>query len=140
LQRTISPDPAFSGQAAPRIELSKDDKFLYAVTDRGLSEIDTRNDQVVRFISMGPNDRTQCLGVSPSGRRVMVTSMERGGPNSAPASNHIVDVWSWTIVASFPRTRPSGEFLLDGCPAFRPDGKLIFLGRDMDLEVYLNRE
>lgn len=124
------------------IELSHDDRYLYAAVrdgdPRGVVEIDTRSDQVVRTLPL-VDYVPQALGLSPSGRRMWVSTQDRGD-YWPPSQNVLVDVASFQVLQSFPRPRVSGELRMDGYPAFHPNGKYIFVGHNLDVDVYLNRE
>lgn len=122
------------------IELSPDGRRLYvALLDavpRGLLEIDTDTDKPLRRIGMA-NEVPQELAVSPSGQRIFVTTQDR---RDIPSVNVLVDVASFQVIKEFPRPRAPGTIRIDGGVAFHPNGKLIFVGRDMTIDVYLNRE
>jgi DNA-binding beta-propeller fold protein YncE len=121
--------------------LSRDDRHLYiALLDadpRGIADLDTQTDSVVRFLPLFPYV-PGALGLSPSQRRLFVTTGEQF--LDFPARNVLVDVERWAVIQEFDRPHPPGTIRVDGQVAFRPDGKLIFVSRDLVVDVYLNRE
>jgi DNA-binding beta-propeller fold protein YncE len=123
------------------IVLSADDRWLYAAVldgdPRGVVKIDTRTDSVVRTLPL-LNHVPQELALSPSERRMFVTTQDRWA--GVPSQNVLVDVVNWTVLQEFPRPRPPGEFRFDGGVAFHPNGKLIFVGHNLDVDIYLSRE
>ncbi len=123
------------------IVLSADTRWLYAAVldgdPRGVVAIDTRTDSVVRTLPL-PDYVPQELALSPSERRMFVTVQDRFP--GLPAYNVLVDVPGWQVLESFPRPRPPGEVRFDGGVAFHPNGKLIFVGHNLDVDVYLSRE
>lgn len=120
--------------------LSHDDQSLYvAVLDgdpRGVVEINTVTDQVVRTLSLS-NYVPQEIALSPSGRRLFVTTQDRF--TTFPSRNVLIDVDAWQVLTEFPRPR-IGTLRFDGGVAFHPNGKLVFVGRDHLVDVYLIRE
>jgi DNA-binding beta-propeller fold protein YncE len=122
------------------IELSPDGRWLYvALLDAippGLVEIDVDSDAARRRIGFA-NDIPQELAVSPSGRRIFVTTQDR---NSTPSVNVLVDAHSFQVIQQFARPRAPGMLRIDAGVAFHPNGKFIFVGRDVFIDVYLNRE
>jgi DNA-binding beta-propeller fold protein YncE len=123
------------------IALSADDRWLYAAVldgnPRGLVEIDTRTDSVVRTLAM-LNAVPQALAISPSGKRIFVTTQDQR--IGTPSNNVLVDVAAFGPLAFFPRPRPAGEIRFDGGVAFHPNGTLVFVAHNLDIDVYLNRE
>jgi DNA-binding beta-propeller fold protein YncE len=123
------------------IVLSADTRWLYAAVldgdPRGVVAIDTRTDSVVRTLAL-PDYVPQELALSPSERRMFVTVQDRFP--GLPSYNVLVDVPNWRVLESFPRPRPPGEVRFDGGVAFHPNGKLIFVGHNLDVDVYLSRE
>jgi DNA-binding beta-propeller fold protein YncE len=122
------------------IEPSHDGGVLYvALLDavpRGLLELDTNTDRPLRRLALD-DAVPQELALSPSGRRIFVTTQDR---TSIPSANVLVDVQTFRVIQEFPRPRAAGALRIDGGVAFHPNGKLIFVGRDMTIDVYLNRE
>lgn len=82
----------------------------------------------------------QVLALSPSERRMFVTTQDRF--TNLPSQNVLIDMDNWRVLVEFPRPRPAGEIRFDGGMAFHPNGKLIFVGHnvDVDVDVYLSRE
>ncbi len=123
------------------IVLTSDTRRLYAAVldgnPRGVIEIDTGTDSVVRTLPL-PDYVPQELALSPSERRMFVTVQDRFP--GLPSYNVLVDVPNWSVLESFPRPRPPGEVRFDGGVAFHPNGKLIFVGHNLDVDVYLSRE
>ena len=121
--------------------LSNDNRSLYvAVLDgapRGVAEINTQTDAVVRFLPLA-NYVPQEIALSPSGRRLFVTTQDRW--LGQPSQNVLIDVDAWRVLAEFPRPRAEGATRWDGGVAFHPNGKLVFVGRDRMIDVYLSRE
>jgi DNA-binding beta-propeller fold protein YncE len=123
------------------IALSADDRWLYAAVldgdPRGLVAIDTRTDSVARVLPLF-NAVPQALAISPSGQRIFITTQDQW--IGTPSQNALVDIDSWRVVALFPRPRPTGEIRFDGGVAFHPNGILVFVAHNLDIDVYLNRE
>lgn len=120
------------------IDLALDDSRLYAaVADgelRGIAVIDTRGDEVLAVFPV-PNARPEGVAISPSGRRLFVTTQDL----NSPSDNYVLDSATGNILAHFPRPRVSA-IRWDGGVVFHPSGKLIFATRDIHVDVYLNRE
>jgi DNA-binding beta-propeller fold protein YncE len=123
------------------IALSSDDRWLYAAVldgdPRGVIEIDTRSDSVVRTLAL-LNAVPQALAISPSGKRIFVTTQDQRV--GTPSDNVLVDIGAFGPLAFFPRPRPAGEIRFDGGVAFHPNGMLVFVAHNLDIDVYLNRE
>ena len=121
--------------------LSNDDRSLYvAVLDgdpRGIAEVNTQTDAVVRLLPL-PFYVPQEIALSPSGRRLFVTTQDRWA--TFPSQNVLIDVENWQVLTEFPRPRTDGAIRWDGGVAFHPNGKLVFVGRDRVIDVYLSRE
>jgi DNA-binding beta-propeller fold protein YncE len=134
------PDWTHPGQSGALV-LSNDDRTLFVAVDqgdpRGVAAIDTRTDEIRAMLPL-PAYRPLDMALSPSGKRLFVTTTERFP--SMPASNVLIDVENWRVIKEFPRLRAEGESMWDFAIAFRPDGKLFFVGHNMDVKVYLNRE
>ncbi len=120
--------------------LSRDDRHLYvALKDaapRGVGDLDTSTDSIVRtmdFPAFVPNG----IGLSPSQRRLFVTMGQ--AYSNIPPRNFLLDVQRWAVLESFDQPAAPGA-IPDGPVAFRPDGKLIFVGRNLVIDAYLNRE
>jgi DNA-binding beta-propeller fold protein YncE len=120
--------------------LSHDDQHLYvAVLDgnpRGVVDIYTVTDRVVRTLPLF-GYVPQELALSPDGTRLFVTTQDR--VPTEPSENVLIDIPTWQVIARFPRPRV-GTLRFDGGVAFHPNGKLIFVGRDRMIDVYLERE
>jgi len=123
--------------------LSRDGRHLYvALTDadpRGVGDLDTSTDSIVRVMDYHtyvPN----AIALSPSQRRLFLTTTELY--EADPPRNILVDVQRWGFLQSFEQPHAPGTLRIDGPVAFRPDGNLIFVGRNPSLliDVYLNRE
>jgi len=131
--------PDFGGTDA--LALSADDRRLYAAVydgdPRGVVEIDTGLDSVVRTLPL-PTYLAIDLAISPSERRMFVSTQDRFA--GVPSQNVLVDVPGWRVVESFPRPRTTGAIRYDRDVVFHPNGKLIFVTHDFDLDVYLSRE
>lgn len=143
LLKRIAPDGNNVHAITNSIKLGTDDKFLYAAVQdanvRGIAEIDTRTDEVSRYLPLTvETDVPTCIAVSPSGRRLFAGTRDRWV--GVMSSNYMIDIRKWQVLTRFIRERAQGEARIDGCPAFRPDGKLVFMPRNMDLDIYLNRE
>ena len=123
------------------IELSADASRLYvSVTDgdpRGLREVDTRTDSITRTADFS-TEVPGLFAISPSGRRIFLTTRDKY--TGVPTTHELMDVPTFGVLRSFPRPRAPGETRYDGKPAFRPDGKIMFIGHNLDIDVYLNRE
>jgi len=130
--------PDFGGTDA--IALSSDGSRLYAAVydgdPRGVVEIDTRLDVVVRTLGL-PDYLAIDLALSPSENRMFVSTQDRF---TAPSENVLADVAGWQVLQRFARPRPSGVIRYDRDVVFHPNGKLIFVTHDFDLDVYLSRE
>jgi len=92
---------------------------------------------VVRTLSLAAYV-PQEIALSPSGRRLFVTTQDRFA--TSPSDNVLIDVPSWQVLVRFPRPRAPGATRYDGGVAFHPNGKLIFVGRDQKIDIYLSRE
>jgi DNA-binding beta-propeller fold protein YncE len=112
---------------------------------RGSIETDTNTDLTLRRLAL-ENDVPQELAISPSGKRIFITTQDRF---SEPSHNVLVDVATFQPIKEFPRPRALGALRIDGGVAFHPNGKFIFVGRtafppssvvEMTIDVYLNRE
>jgi DNA-binding beta-propeller fold protein YncE len=121
--------------------LSRDDRHLYvALTDaspRGVGDLDTSTDSIVRtmdFPAYVPNG----IGLSPSQHRLFLTTGQ--AYPDIPPKDFLFDVRHYGVLESFDVPGAPSTIRLDGPVAFRPDGKLIFVGRNLDIAVYLNRE
>jgi DNA-binding beta-propeller fold protein YncE len=123
------------------IALSADERRLYAAVldgdPRGVVAIDTRTDSVVRVLALA-NAVPQALAISPSGKRIFVTTQDQW--IGTPSDNVLVDATAFGPLAFFPRPRPPGEIRFDGGVAFHPNGTLVFVAHNLDVDVYLNRE
>jgi DNA-binding beta-propeller fold protein YncE len=123
------------------VVLAPDERHLYAAVldgePRGVAEIATESDSVVRFLTT-PNDVPQEIALSPTGKRLFVTTQDRW--EHAPSENLLIDTKGLQVLARLPRPRPQGRLRHDGGVAFAPSGKLIFVAHDTDVDVYLNRE
>jgi DNA-binding beta-propeller fold protein YncE len=121
------------------IRLSPDDQLLYAAVldgdPRGVVAISTQTDEVVRTLPL-PDYIPEVLALNPSGTRMFLTTQDRW----SPSQNVLIDVPNWRVLAEFPRPRPPGAIRWDGGVAFRPDGKIVLVGHDLDVDVYLIRE
>ena len=123
------------------IVLSADDRTLYvAVLDgapRGLLAIDTQTDSIVRTLPLAYSV-PQELALSPDQRRIFVTTQDQYA--GIPSANYLIDVQEWRVLESFARPRPAGQIRFDGGVTCSLDGKFIFVGHNLDIDVYLNRE
>ena len=124
---------------ASDFDLARDERRLYvALMDadpRGIAELDTETDSVVRVLPLD-SYVPEGIELSPSERRLFVTTQDR----FFPSKNVLVDVRTWRVIHEFDRPRDPASIRVDGPVAFRPDGKLVFVGRDLVIDVYLNRE
>jgi len=123
------------------IVLSSDDRWLYAAVmdgdPRGVVKIDTETDSVVRLLPLAvyvPG----ALALSPDETRMFVTTGDRF--ENIPSQNVLVDVNGWRVLQQFPRPRAPDEIRWDFAVTFHPNGKLIFVTHNRDLDVYLNRK
>lgn len=123
------------------IALSWDDAILYvAVLDgnpRGVWALNTAADTVVARLPL-TDYVPQALALSPSGKRLFVTTQDRFP--SFPSKNVLVDIQNWTILQEFERPRPLGELRIDGGISFHSSGKLAFVCHNLNIDVYLLRE
>ncbi|MGH7675999.1 MAG: YncE family protein [Gemmatimonadales bacterium] len=121
------------------ITLSRDGQRLYAAVIeglyRGVVEIDTRADSVVRVLPLFDYFCID-LALSPSERRMFVTTQDNG----SPSENVLVDMTNWDVLETFPRPRIPAVTRFDQAVVFHPNGKLIFVAHNLDLDVYLSRE
>jgi len=126
---------------ADEFALSPDDRHLYvALRDaapRGVGDLDTQLDSVVRVLSLG-SAVPRGIGLSPSGRRLFVTVSD--GTLAAAAPNVLIDVPQWRVIQTFARHAPGANDRADGPVKFRPDGKVFFATHDQAVDVYLSRE
>jgi DNA-binding beta-propeller fold protein YncE len=121
------------------LTLSADGTRLYvAVIDgdpRGVLEIDTETDQIVRTLTL-PWSAID-VALSPDEQRMFVTTQDLFP--ELPSENVLVDVTTWEPLASFPRPRASNALRWDRQIVFSDDGKLVFVGHNFDVDVYLVR-
>lgn len=121
------------------ITLSRDGQRLYAAVIeglyRGVVEIDTQADSVVRVLPLFDYFCID-LALSPSERRMFVTTQDNG----SPSENVLVDMTTWDVLQTFPRPRIPAVTRFDQAVVFHPQGKLIFVAHNLDLDVYLSRE
>jgi hypothetical protein len=121
--------------------LSRDDRHLYvALTDavpRGVGDLDTSTDSIVRTMDF-PAYVPRGIGLSPSQHRLFLTTGQAYA--NIPPRNFLFDVRRSGVLESFAQPSAPGTLRIDGPVAFRPDGKLIFVGRNLVIDVYLNRE
>ncbi len=124
-----------------RMTLTRDEQHIYvALRDadpRGVGDLDTQLDSIVRVLNLELYV-PQGIALSPSQRRIFLTTQDRFPNFEAP--NVLIDVPTWRSIQEFGRPRAAGSIRRDGPVVFRPDGKLIFVGRDLDIDIYLNRE
>ena len=104
---------------------------------RGVGEIDTSTDSVVRVIPI-VGSAPAMLALSPSGKRIFVTTFDLYPPD--PSWNVLIDLQLGRAIQEFKRNRPAGASRFDAGVAFHPSGKLIFVARDLSVDVYLHRE
>lgn len=104
---------------------------------RGVGEIDTSTDSIVRVIPI-VGSAPAMLALSPSGKRIFVTTFDLYPPD--PSWNVLIDLQKGRAIQEFKRNRPDGVSRFDGGVAFHPSGKLIFVARDLSVDVYLHRE
>ena len=124
-----------------KMALSLNQQHLYVAlrdaVNRGVADLDTRSDSVSRVLPV-PFSVPQELALSPSQRRLFVTTQDQFP--DVPSSNVLIDIPTWRVVQELPRDRPTGATRRDGPIAFRNDAKLIFVGRDLQIDVYIHRE
>jgi len=125
---------------ADAIVLSRDDRWLYAAVldgdPRGIARIDTQLDSVVAHLPL-TNYVPIDLALSPDESRMFVTTQDRFP--DVPSQNVLIDMPGWRVLQRFPRPHPPGVTRFDRDIVFHPTGKTIFVTRDVDLDVYLNR-
>ena len=102
---------------------------------RGVAIVDTKSDEVRAFIRL-LNAVPAKLAVSPSGERLFVTTFDQW--DNVSSDNFLIDLASRRILQTFPRPRVGGRW--DAQIVFHPHGKYFFVARNMDVDVYLNRE
>jgi hypothetical protein len=133
---------AVSGVISAPIEalrLSQDENILWGLRQTTLDEYDTESNTRVRFYKF--TGLTQDFAVSPSERRAFVSMQDWDVLDvEHPGDNVLFDISTWAILTTFPRPHPPGTIRWDGGVAFHSNGKLIFVGRDRNIDVYLNRE
>ena len=120
------------------LALSPDSRLLYAAiydgTPRGVEIVDTQLDVPQQIIVL--NDcRPTGLAVSPSGRRLFVTTQDL---DTAQSQNLLIDLRTNAVIQRFPRPRDGRR--IDYKVIFHPNGRYIFVVRNMAIDVYLNRE
>jgi DNA-binding beta-propeller fold protein YncE len=122
------------------IALSGDDRWLYAAVQdgdpRSVVQISTATDSVVRRLDLWAYV-PGALALSPDESRMFVTTSDRF--EDFPSRNVLIDVQRWEVLQEFARPRPPGELRWDLDVTFHPNGKLIFVTHNRDLDVYLNR-
>ena len=125
--------------ASDDMVLSPDSRQLYATiydgNPRGVVTIDTKTDVIQSVLPI--NDALPIgIDVSPSGKRLFVTTQDRF--EGVQSDNLLIDIASSQIIQRFSRTRTDRRF--DSRLVFHPNGKFIFVLRNMEIDVYLNRE
>lgn len=124
-----------------KLALTRDERHIYVelrdANPRGVGDLDTQLDSIVRVLGL-PAYVPQALALSPSQRRLFVTTRDRFA--NLPSPNVLVDIPTWSVIEAFPRHALGTPDHVDGQIVFRPDGKLIFVGRQQVIDVYLNRE
>jgi DNA-binding beta-propeller fold protein YncE len=125
------------------LALSPDESRLYAAVidgdPRGVVEIETRTDQVLRAFDAWPGAGID-LAVSPDGTRLFLTTQDIW-PNLS-THNWLIDLSTpeFSVLGRFRRRHPEGVTRFDRDVVFHPRGHLVFVARDRDLDVYLNRK
>lgn len=113
-------------------------RLFIAVRDglpRGIAIVDTETDVIKEMIDLHEYV-PQGVALSPSGKRLFVTTQDRSP--ELPSDNVLIDLRTRSVAQQFARTRISERF--DNRIVFHPNGKLIFAVRNMEIDVYLNRE
>jgi DNA-binding beta-propeller fold protein YncE len=138
--KVTGPGMTYPGQVNVML-MDKQDNYLYAVltlgVPAGVARVDTRTDDVTAFLPLSEYIPVGAA-LSPNGRRMFITTQDK--TSSVESKNLLVDVETLAPIEYFPRPRAMGTLRRDGLAAFRPDGKLIFVARDLMVDVYLNRE
>ncbi len=123
------------------LHLTADNRYLWIVMRdavvRGLAVLDTQIDSVIRTYTLHQYVPSN-IGFSPSGRRAFLTTFDVSP--SQPSDNVLFDVNAFDVISLLPRPHPPGTIRRDGTPVFRRDGKLVFVGRELTIDVYLHRE
>jgi hypothetical protein len=121
------------------LELSRDERFLYASPRVGAQEIDTRTDSVTRVFAPAYAQGIDAR-LSPDGRLLFLVTQDVNVPNEPYSNNYLIDVNEWRVVSTFPRPRPAGQVRYDQGVIFHPSGKLAFVAHNLDLDVYVIRK
>lgn len=130
---------AVIGDPIDALTLSRDERILWGLRESGFAEYETRSNTQVRFYHISAIG--QHFAVSPSERRAFITTQDRSVWDTLyPGDNLLFDIPTWTVLTTFPRPHPPDVWRWDGGVAFHPNGKLIFVGHDRNIDVYLNRE
>lgn len=122
-----------------RLLMSPDGTSLYALNEAFLWKFGVVRTWPERDLR-SPGGLLGELGISPSGRRLFVTTQSYTvGGAEVEGLNYLFDE-NLQVLASFPRPFHEGHIRYENGVAFHPNGKLVFVGRSGAIDVYLNRE
>jgi dipeptidyl aminopeptidase/acylaminoacyl peptidase len=133
-------DTTYLGQASGMAPSPDGAKVYVAVTDgspRGVAEIDVATNRISRRLALS-GARPNTLAVSPDGQRAFVTTQDL--QLNVPSSNVLIDLTTWQPLEFVPRPRPPGDTRWDQGVVFHPNGKLIFVAHNQNVDVYLMRQ
>ena len=142
----VNVDPGGGWGRTDDMVRSPDGSRIYAAVmvgpTPGLAEVDTRTDQTVRLLEVPASWVPVAVALNASGTRLFLTTRSETSNQPQPAENLLIDVEHWRTLETFPRPHPPepGMFRLDQAVAFHPSGRLAYLTRDSDIDVYVIRE
>lgn len=137
----IDLQPDFAGRGlTDNMVLSPDDRFVYAAlqgTLNGLVEISTVTDRVTRdVVSIGGFGID--VAIRPAGDRIWLTTQDLDPADPSPSL--LIDAGNFVTMQFFPRpVAPGVQTRWVQAATFHPNGKLLYQGRDDDIDVYLIR-
>jgi hypothetical protein len=133
-------DTTYLGQSlgmAPSLDGSK---IYVAVTDgipRGLAEIDVATNRISRRLALA-GGRPITLAVSPDGRWAFVTTQD--AQLNVPSDNVLIDLTTLQPLEFVARPRPADAIRWDQGVVFHPNGKLLFVAHNQNVDAYLLRQ
>lgn len=137
----IMPGGAGNRILVSEILVSNDGQSVFAALAegvvRGVADIDPETNQVRRILHLA-SGASVAMALSLDGERLFVSTRDR--ETNVWSSHYLIDMPSWQVVAEFVRSREPGELRLDGAPDFRSDSRVVFVPRNGNVDVYLNRQ
>lgn len=133
-------DTTYLGQSLGMAPSLDGTKVYVAVTDgspRGLAEIDVATSRISHRLALA-GGRPITLAVSPDGRWAFVTTQDVRA--NVPSDNVLIDLTTWQPLEFVSRPRPAGDIRWDQGVVFHPNGKLLFVAHNQNVDAYLLRQ